>query len=220
MVSPELNDYDIGMDPASPEPGSEPPPSPLPDASDEPRVPQEERYPFHGKMVSPTSVPSPAARLDNLRRQAKTGRRKKFLIALLAGQVFVLLLDLGGEGVLYLLRHKVQFKAAFPLRSMVFLGMTSTIVAMGILLFAFLGYKGANYVFGEKKIGFLKALWLGVRRVWNEAWALGLILGVIGGTAWFLIPAAGRHDLKEKGAEVLNRGKTWVDQRLHPGTKP
>ena len=205
------------MAPAEAEPGSGPPPqNRLPDPSDAPRVPAEERYPFHGKMVSPTSVPSPTTRLENLRQKEKSGRRKKFLIALLAGQLFVLLLDLGGEAVLRLLRDKLQYRGAFPLRSMVFIGMTSTIVLMGLLLFLYLGYKGTNYVFGEKKVGLFRALWIGIRRIWNEAWALGLILGVIGGTAWFLIPAAGRHELQDKGAEVLNRGRSWVEQRLHP----
>ena len=207
------------METAGAEPGSDPPPpNPLPDPSDAPRVPAEERYPFHGKMVSPTSVPSPSARLDNLRQQAKSGRRKKFLMALLAGQLFVLLLDVGGEKLLDLLRNKVQYRGAFPLRSMVFMGMTSTILLMGLLLFLFLGYKGANVVFGGTRIGFFKALWIGFRRVWNEAWALGLILGVIGGTAWILIPAAGRHDLQGKAAETWTRSKAWVDHRLHPGT--
>ncbi len=209
------------MEPAEAEPGSgPPPPNPLPDATDAPRIPEEERYPFHGKMVSPTSVPSPSARIENLRQKERAGRRKKFLVALLAGQIFVLLLDLGGEALLYVLRNKIQYRGTFPLRSMVFIGMTSTIALMGLLLFIFLGYKGTNYVFGEKKVGLFKALWIGIRRVWNEAWALGLILGVIGGTAWFLIPAAGRHDLQDKGVDYLNRGKSWVEQRIHPARKP
>ncbi|HXX93744.1 MAG TPA: hypothetical protein VEN81_08925 [Planctomycetota bacterium] len=208
------------MDSEVPEPPAGAPPNPLPDASNEPRVPQEERYPFHGKMVSPTAVPSASARAENLRERAKAGRRRKFLIALLVGQVFVLLLDLGGEAVLHLLRKKLEYRAAFPLRTMVFIGMTGTIAAMGILLFAYLGYRAAGYVLGDRKIGFLRAVGIGLRRVVAEVWALGLILGVIGGTAWFLIPAAGRLDLQEKSLQTLHQGKAWVDRHLHPGPKP
>src|SRR5438876_8199411 len=193
--------------PRPPDPAQKPngasPKNPLPDPGDAPTAPQEERYPFHGKMAFPTAVPSPAARLENLKRKEKAGRRRKFLFALLAGQLLVLLLDLGGEKLLDLLKSRLQYRGAFPLRSMVFLGMTSTIVAIAILLFLVLGYRGARFVFGEKKVGLLTALWIGIRRVWNEAWALGLILGVIGGTAWILIPAAGREDLKAKGRECI-----------------
>lgn len=211
------------MEPAETEPGSDPSSgNPLPDASNEPRVPPEERLPFHGKMATPTVVPSAAARKENLRRTEKAGRRKKFLWALLGGQVFVLLLDLGGEALLHLLRTKVQYRGALPLRSMVFLGMTSTILAMGLLVFLFLGYRASRYAAGERKVGVFRAIWIGIRRVWNEAWALGLILGVIGGTAWFLIPAAGRTELTDKGVEVIQKGKGWVQDKLHlsPATPP
>jgi hypothetical protein len=183
-------------------------------------APPEERYPFHGKIAFPTSVPSPAARLENLNRKARASRRKKFLIALLAGQLLVLLLDFGGDALLHLLRNKLQYRGAFPLRTMVFLGMTSTIVAIAILLFLVLGFKGTRYVLGPKKVGFLTALWIGIRRVWNEAWALGLILGVIGGTAWFLIkPDTERDALKAKGREYIQKGKSWIGERL-PGPQP
>src|SRR5437867_6125208 len=125
--------------PSSRPPGPEqkadgaPPRNPLPDPGDAPMAPPEERYPFHGKMAFPTSVPSPAARLENLNRKAKASRRKKFLIALLAGQLLVLLLDWGGDALLYVLRNKLQYRGAFPLRTMVFLAMTSTIVALAVL---------------------------------------------------------------------------------------
>jgi hypothetical protein len=166
-------------------------------------------------MSFPTAVPSPAARLENLKQKEKASRRKKFLIALLAGQLLILLLDLGGEKLLGLLRNKLQYRGAVPLRSMVFLGMTSMIALIGVLIFLILGFKGARYVFGTKKIGFFTALGVGIRRVWNEAWALGLILGVIGGTAWFLITSdAERADLKNKGREYYEKGKSWVGDRL------
>jgi hypothetical protein len=166
-------------------------------------------------MVTPTVVHSAQARMESLRLSQKAGRRKKFLLALLGGQAFVLLLDLGGEALLHVLRNKVQYRGAFPLRSMVFLGMTSTILAMGLLVFFFLGYRASRYALGDRKVGFFRAVWIGIRRVWNEAWAFGLILGVIGGTAWFLIPAAGRTELSQKGTQVLTQGKGWVEEKLH-----
>jgi hypothetical protein len=180
-------------------------------------APPEERYPFHGKMTAPTAVPSATERLKNLNQKDKAKRRRRFLAALLAGQIFVLLLDIGGEAVLHLLRNKLQYRGAFPLRSMVFLGMTSMIAAIGLLVFLVLGYKGASRVLGGgQRIGFFTALGVGIRRVWNEAWALGLILGVIGGTAWFLIPAAGRDDLKAKGREVVEKSGTWIKEKVTP----
>jgi hypothetical protein len=118
----------------------------------------------------------------------KTRRRRGFLIGLFVGQLLILAMDFGGDALVWLLRDKYPFRAPVPLRSLVFVGMTAGIVITALLILFVLGLQGAGWMFGAKKVGFWTAVGRGVKRTFKAAWALGLTLGVVGGTAWLLIP--------------------------------
>lgn len=201
-------------------PEGEAPKNPLPDPGDAPMAPPEERYPFHGKMVTPTAAPSQSARMENLQQKHKAKRRKSFLIGLLAGQILILALDFGGKLVLHLLRDTLKPVGDLTLEARVFLGMTAGIVFTGLLIFFVLGLQGASWLFGKKKVGFLTAVGRGIKRTFKAAWAVGLTLGIIGGTAWFLVPVAAQDYLKKKGKEVVDQGKGWIKERIQRKPAP
>jgi len=214
------------MEPAEPSPSQpppEPPKHPLPDPGDTPTAPPEERYPFHGKSVSPTAAPSAAARMDNLKEKQKAKRRKSFLVGLLVGQLLILALDYGGKLALYLLRDKLKPTGDLTLEARVFLGMTAGIVFTGLLIFFVLGLQGAGWLFGKKKVGFFTAVGRGIKRTFKAAWAVGLTLGIIGGTAWFLVPVATQDFLKKKGKDYVGQGGQWINdqiKRVKPDSPP
>jgi hypothetical protein len=134
--------------------------------------------------------PSAEERRAAIQTGQKTKRRKGFIIGLLTGQLIIIGLDVAAHFVIPLVEKKYRFQAPLPIQSLVFIGMTSGIVITALLIFFLLGLQGAGYVFGKKKVGFFTAVGRGMTRVFKAAWALGLTLSVIGGTAWFMIPGA------------------------------
>jgi hypothetical protein len=132
--------------------------------------------------------PSAEERRAAIQTGQKTKRRKGFIFGLFAGQVIIIGLDVAAHFLIPLLEKKYRFHSPLPIQSLVFIGMTAGVVMTALLIFFVLGLQGAGYVFGKKKVGFFTAVGRGMTRVWKAAWALGLTLGVIGGTAWFMIP--------------------------------
>lgn len=121
-------------------------------------------------------------------KKAPRSKARAFLTGLLAGQLLILLLDLGGG---FLLRSfKGRVKVPIPLEAIVFIGMTAGIVLTALLIFFALGVRGLGWTFGKKDVGFFSAVGRGIRSTLQAAGALGLTLGIVGGTAWFMIPRA------------------------------
>ena len=153
----------------------------------------------------------------------KSKRKRGFLYGLLAGQIVIILIDLGGGALLHVFRDKIRVNAPVTLEALVFLGMSAGIVITALMIFFVLGMQGLGWTFGKKKVGFLTAVGRGVKRMFQAAWALGLTLGVIGGTAWFMIPGKewkptvdyidGQKD------RALHRARGWVDGLLPSGDK-
>lgn len=163
--------------------------------------------------AEPVKAPALSAeeRMANLLRLQRARRRKGFLIGLVVGQGLIIAMDFGGELILKLLSKRIQFSPppGLSLRGLVFMGMTAGIVLTGLLIFFILGLSGAGYVFGnKKKAGFVTAIGRGMKRVFKAAWAVGLTLGVIGGTSWFLIP---RNEWKPTAGYLEGQGRKAVD---------
>ncbi len=181
-----------------------------------PPVAPEDRLPLRGKMVAPTASPPTADRMANILRIQRARRRRGFMIGLLAGQLLIVGLDLGGELLIRAVSHKVVFNAPIPFRAVVFLGMTAGIAAIGLLIGLLLGFQGLGWIFGRKKVGFLTALCRGFRRMGRAALSIGLTLAVIGSTAWFMIPGSEwRHTagwLDGKRRTVVE----WVKRQVAP----
>jgi len=196
----------------------------LPDPGMAPKVPDEYRLPFHGKMTPPTATPSASERRANLDRIQKVRKRKGFLIGLLVGQLLVIGLDFGGKAILDAIAHKYKFNAPIPLQSLVFLGMAGGIAITAVLILFVLGFQGVGYVFGSKQVGFFTAVGRGIRRVFKAAWSLGLTLGVIGGTAWFMIPGSRWKDtteyMKLHGDKAVQGARGWAEDFLKPKSRP
>jgi hypothetical protein len=178
-------------------------------------------------MEQPES-PEPAAKKPSAeeRRAAiqagqKSRRKRGFLYGLLAGQILIILLDLGGGALLHVLRDRVRVNAPVPLEALVFLGMTAGIAITALMILFVLGCQGLGWTFGKKKIGFFGAVGRGLKRMFQAAWALGLTLGVIGGTAWFMIPG---HEWKTTADYIegqkdraVHKARGWVDGLLPSG---
>ena len=168
--------------------------------------------------------PKPTAdqRRAAIQQGQKAKRKRGFLYGLLAGQILIILLDLGGGALLHVFRDRVRVNAPIPLEALVFLGMSAGIVITALMIFFVLGMQGLGWTFGQKKVGFLTAVGRGMKRVFQAAWALGLTLGVIGGTAWFMIP--GREwkttadYMNAQKDRALHKARGWVDGLL-PGDK-
>ena len=162
-----------------------------------------------------TEKPSATERRAAIQRGQQKKRLRGFLIGLLAGQVLIILLDLGGKAVLHLLRDRVRTNAPVPLEALVFIGMSAGIVLTALMIFFVLGVQGLGWAFGKKKAGFFTAVGRGAKRVFQAAWALGLTLGVIGGTAWFMIPARDWAPtveyLESQKRKAEMKAKGWVD---------
>ena len=167
----------------------------------------------------PSDAPKPSAaeRMANIHQIQKSRRRRGFLIGLLVGQLLIVALDFGGEGLVRLLGERVRFEPPVPLRALVFVGMTAGIVMTALIVLFLLGLQGAGWAFGKARRGFFAAVGVGLKRVWKAAWSLGLTLGVIGGTAWFLIPRqewkpTGQW-LKAQGEKGYKGAKDWLKKR-------
>jgi hypothetical protein len=175
-------------------------------------------------MASPTSAPSATERRANLDRIQSSKRRKGFLIGLLVGQLLILGLDYGGRLALHLLKDKVKLQSPVPHEALVFIGMTAGIVITMLLILFVLGLQGMGWVFGKNQVGFFTAVGRGLKRVFKAAWALGITLGVIGGTAWFMIPRSEWKPtatyLEGHGRKALDKGKAWAKDLLAPPPKP
>ncbi len=156
-----------------------------------------------------------AERQAELRKKEKAKRRRGFLLGLLVGQLLIVALDFGGEALLAQLEDRIRFDTPISLRAIVFLAMSASVVLVGLLIAFLLGLQGAGYVLGKKKVGFFTALGRGIRRIGRAAWALGLTLGVFGGTAWMLIPSAQWGPtinwMETKGGEARDEAREWVD---------
>ena len=94
-------------------------------------------------------------------------RRRGFLLGLLAGQILIIALDVGGT-LLLKARPHVRIQAPFGVPSIVFLGMA---IGAAIMILA------VAWIALVSRRGFLRT-----------AAAMGLTIGVIVGTAWFMIP--------------------------------
>lgn len=199
-----------------------PSPLPPPDPWTSWQAPAENRLPLQGKTASPTSAPSAEERAAALGRSQRARRLRGFLWGLLAGQLLIIAMDFGGELLIRLLHHKVRFQPppGMSVRSLVFIGMTAGIAITGLFIFLLLGLSGAGYVLGKKKAGLFTAVGRGARRVFKAAWALGLTLGVIGGTAWFLIPRPQwkptAEYLRTQGEKGYKGARDWVEDSLKP----
>lgn len=164
----------------------------------------------------------PATREGTLRGR----RRRGFWLGLGAGALLVVALDYGGEWVLVLLSSRYRFHppAGMSLRSAVFLGMIAGIALTGGGILLTLGWSGAGYLLGPRRIGPFRALARGARRLAQAAWALGLTLGVVGGTAWFLIPRPERpltlEYLRTRREEGLQKGREWMEGLRSPSPAP
>jgi hypothetical protein len=185
--------------PGAPEPGPIPAPEPapppaappakaeLPDPKGALAIPDHFRLPLHGKMVTPTAVPSATERRYNLWRLQMRRRRRGFLLGLLAGQLLIMAMDFGGAWFLRTHPH-VKLQAPIGVAAVVFLGMAigaAVMVAALALIFAALGLRA---LFGKRTGGLGAAAGRGIRRVVATATVLGVSIAVILGTAWFMIP--------------------------------
>lgn len=188
MEQPETP-QEPAADPAVPSGDPTPPKAQLPDTKGVLPIPDHFRLPFHGKMVTPTAVPSAMERAYQMNRLQQRRRRRGFLVGLLAGQLLIIALDLGGELILWL-RPEVKLQAPVRISSVVFLGMAAGTAVL--LLAVALVYAGMflKSVFGKRKGGVIAAAGGGIRRLVLTTLAMGVSIAVILGTAWFMIPAA------------------------------
>src|SRR5262249_20239901 len=142
-------------------------------------------------------------RQANLDRIKKQRRRRGFLIGLLFGQVVIIALDLGGE--FYLQTHpQITLKANIPVSSIVFLGMAAGSAVMVLALGLIYSGMGLRGLFGKRPV---RAAGRGIQRIVLTVLTLGVTMGVILGTAWFMIPGAKWKDTvefaRERGVSAL-----------------
>jgi hypothetical protein len=210
--------------PQVPPPEPEPPAKAvLPDPTGTVAIPDHYRMPFfHGKMATPTAVPSATERRRNLVVLQKKRRRRGFLLGLLAGQILIIGLDLGGE---FLLRRNPQVKlqAPIPVASIVFLGMaTGAAVMIVSVALIFLGM-GLRAFFGRRSTTLLTALGHGIQRFFQTSAVLGVTMAVIIGTAWFMIPGAQWKPTidytRSQGAKALDASKARVKAFFKPAPR-
>ncbi|HLY11451.1 MAG TPA: hypothetical protein VKW04_19260 [Planctomycetota bacterium] len=170
--------------PATPAPA---PKTELPDPKGALPIPDQFRLPFHGKMATPTAVPSATERRFNLSILQKRRRRRGFLIGLLSGQLLILAMDFGGTWFLHTHPH-VKLQAPIGVAAVVYLGMAiggAVMIAALALIFSGLGLRA---LFGRRTVGLATAIGRGVQRVVQTTVVLGVSMAVILGTAWFMIP--------------------------------
>jgi hypothetical protein len=193
----------------------------LPDHKKAIPIPEQFRLPFMGKMSSPTSVPSAAQRQLNLERLKKDRRRRGFLTGLLVGQLLIIGLDIGGD-LFFRMHPHVTLRASVPVSAIVFLGMAAGAAVMILAVALIYGGMALRGLFGKKSA--VAAAGRGLRRVVLTLLALGVTMGVILGTAWFMIPAARWKDTvdfaKERGVQALNASKAALPGWLKSGARP
>lgn len=156
---------------------------------------------------SAPSGPSPAERQRAMQLAQKRRRRRGFLLGLLAGQILIIALDLGGT---YLLKThpNVKLQAPFGVPSIVFLGMAAGAAAMllGVaLIYSVMALRG---FFGKRPVA---AAGSGIVRVFLTALTMSVTIGVIIGTAWFMIPHGERAPTvryaQEQGQKAVDASK-------------
>jgi hypothetical protein len=129
------------------------------------------------QMDAPVPPPSAAERLQTLNRIQTLRRRRGFLTGLLVGQLIIIALDVGGTW--FLRAHpQVKLQAPIGVPSVVFLGMAA---GAGVMI---LGLALISMALGLRR-RFRKG---GLKRLFLTSAALGVSIGVIIGTAWFMIP--------------------------------
>jgi hypothetical protein len=205
--------------PSPPPPAAEPAKVQLPDHKNAFAVPEKFRLPFHGKMVTPTVVPGAMERAYQMVQEQKQRRRRGFLTGLLVGQLLIIALDLGGE--FYLRTHpNVKLQAPIRVASIVFLGMAagSAVMVAGVsVIYMALGLRA---LFGRK--GVIAAAGGGIKRVVLTALALGVSMGVVLGTAWFMIPASEwkptTEFARDKGIRLVEASKSKVRSMFSRGS--
>ncbi|HVR83947.1 MAG TPA: hypothetical protein VMU54_06510 [Planctomycetota bacterium] len=209
----------------APAPALDPPavPKELPDPRGALPIPDHFRLPFHGKMVTPTAVPSATERRRNLSLLETRKRRRGFLTGLLAGQLLIMAMDYGGA---WFLRSHPQVKLQAPVgvQAVVFLGMAiggGVMISALSLIFTALGLRA---LFGKRRVGLGTATGRGIVRVLQTTFVLGLSMTVILGTAWFMIPGdewtkTGAF-AKEQGLKVLAAARSRLKSMVRPGSGP
>jgi len=193
----------------------------LPDHKNAFAVPEKFRLPFHGKMVTPTVVPGAMERAYQLIQEQKRRRRRGFLTGLLVGQLVIIALDLGGE--LYLRTHpNVKLQAPIRVASIVFLGMASGAAVMVAGVSVIYMALGLRAVFGRKSPGVIAAAGGGIKRIVLTVLALGVSMGVVLGTAWFMIPAPEwkptAEFARDKGVRLVEASKSKVRSMFSRGS--
>ncbi len=172
----------------------------------------------------PAPKPSAEDRRAAIQEGQKSRRRKGFIYGLLVGQLIIIALDVAAHFLIPLLEKKYRLASPLPIQSLVFIGMTAGIVMTALLIFFILGLQGAGWVFGKKQVGFFTAVGRGIKRVFKAAWSLGVTLGVIGGTAWFMIPVASWEDtgqyLDGHRRKVVRKVKETAEDLLKPKPEP
>jgi hypothetical protein len=220
---PAANPPQLPPPASGPAPVSEPAPkAQLPDPKGVLPIPDQFRLPFTGKMASPTSVPSATERRYNMDRLRRKGRRRGFLLGLLFGQILILALDLGGS--LFLRSHPdVKLQAPFGVASIVFLGMAAGAAIMILAVVLIYGAMALRALFGKKNSGAARAVGRGLARVVLTTLTLGVTMGVILGTAWFMIPQAEWKPTigfaKDKGIEALGASKSKLKGLFTPAPR-
>ena len=215
------------MEQPEPPPESGPPPEApapaprkeLPETTGSVAIPDHFRLPFHGKMAMPTSVPSATERRRNLERLQRRKRRRGFLAGLLAGQLLILGLDLGGAWLLRRLPH-VKLQAPVGVQAIVFLGMAIGAAVMIAGVAAIYVGMAVRALFGRRPGGLVAAAFRGLGRVAGTALVLGVSMAVILGTAWFLIPREEWRPTadfaKARGRALAEASRLRLKSFLHP----
>jgi hypothetical protein len=220
---PAANPQEVPPPASGQAPVSEPAPKAiLPDPKGVLPIPDQFRLPFQGKMAFPTSVPSATERRINMDRLKQNRRRRGFLLGLLFGQILILALDIGGS--LFLHSHPdVKLQAPFGVASIVFLGMAAGAAIMILAVVLIYGVMALRSLFARKNAGAARAVGQGIKRVVLTTLTLGVTMGVILGTAWFMIPHAEWNPTigfaKEKGIEALRASKSKVKALLTPAPR-
>jgi hypothetical protein len=209
-----MKDMEQPETPQEPEKAPESPtPTPrpeLPNPKGALAIPDHFRLPFHGKMATPTAVPSAAERLYNLSLIQKRKRRRGFLTGLLAGQVLIAAMDFGGSWFLRTHPH-VKLQAPVGVPAIVFLGMALGSAIMVAALVVIFAVQGLRALFGRRSGGLGAALGRGLQRVFQTAIVLGVSMAVILGTAWFLIPG---EEWKPTADFAKERGRALASASL------
>lgn len=202
--------------PDSPAPAPRPE---LPDPKGALPIPDHFRLPLHGKMVTPTAVPSAAERLRNLSLIQMRKRRRGFLSGLLAGQVLIAAMDFGGSWF-FRSHPQVKLQAPVGVPAIVFLGMALGSAIMIAALTAIFGVQGLRALFGKRPGGLGASVGRGVRRVVQTSVVLGLSMAVMLGTAWFLIPGEEWKPTvdfaKDRGRKLASASMDRLKAMVHP----